>query len=359
MQTKQWWFVGVAAAAILAMPGLVQSQPQYPTQPVTLTVTFAPGGSADLVSRLVADKLSAKFGQPFVIDNRSGGGGEVGLVAVARSAPDGHKLLTTSNGSVAMAGHLRKVSYDAETDLVPVAMLVKTPCAIAVSASLPIKNIADLVRYSKEKAGGLSMGNSGSGSMFHVAGEILRYKSGANLVGVPYRGAALTARGIRAGEVDMGITDLTSVMPFVQEGTIRILALTDSSRTVVAPEIPTVAEIGMPGLGLNAWLGVFAPHRTPPKIVAHLNASINEALELPDVRQRILNAGVEPWIMSPQQMAQFVSQEIVLWKNSHPRGEREASAIAGDHDRHTPSLRGRWYFRIVDALLDPRQYYKK
>jgi tripartite-type tricarboxylate transporter receptor subunit TctC len=297
------------------MPGLVQSQPQYPTQPVTLTVVFAAGGSADLASRIVADKLSAKLGQPFIIENRTGGGGEVGLLAVARSTPDGHRLLVTSNGSVAIAGNLRQLSYDPETDVVPVAMIEKTPTAIAVNAALPIKNIADLVKYSKEKPGGLSIGNSGSGSMFHLAGEIIRYKSGANLVPVSYRGAALTARGIRAGEVDMGITDLTSVMPFVQEGTIRILALTNSSRTPVAPDIPTIAEIGIPGLGLNAWIGVFAPRGTPPQVVAQLNASINETLELSDVRQRILNAGLEPWIMSPQQMAQLVKQEIALWKN--------------------------------------------
>jgi tripartite-type tricarboxylate transporter receptor subunit TctC len=315
MQTRQSWFVGVAAATILAMPCVVQSQQQYPTQPVTMTITFAPGGSADLTSRLVADKLSAKFGQPFVIDPRPGGGGEVGLVAVARSAPDGHRLLTTSNGSVAMAGNLRKVSYDAEADLVPVAMLVKVPSAIAVNASLSIKNIAELVRYSKEKVGGLSYGNSGAGSFMHVAGEILRHKTGANLVAVPYRGAALTARGVLAGEVDMGIADLTSLMPFAQEGSIRILALVDSSRTALAPEIPTVAESGVPGVGLNAWLGIFAPRNTPPNIVALLNAGINEALESPDVRQKILRAGIEPWIMSPQQMAEFVKDEIALWKN--------------------------------------------
>ena len=312
MQTKYRWLVG-AVAAILAMPSLVLSQPRYPTQPVTMTVVFAAGGSADLVSRIVGEKLSAKFGQPFVIENRTGGGGEVGMVAVARSAPDGHKLLVTSNGSIAIAQNFRQVSYNAETDLVPVAMIEKTPCVVAVRASLPIKSIADLVRYSKEKAGGISYGNSGPGSMFWAAGEILRHKTGANMVSVPYRGAALTARGIRAGEVDMGITDLTSVMPFVQEGTVRILALTDSSRSPVAPDIPTVSE-SIPGLGLNAWIGVFAPRGTPTQIVEQLNAGINEALKLPDVRQRILNAGLEPWIMSPQEMAKFIGEEIVLWR---------------------------------------------
>jgi len=314
MQIKYRWLVG-AVVAILAMPSLAQSQPRYPTQPVTMTVVFAAGGSADLVSRIIGDKLSAKFGQPFVIENRTGGGGEVGMVAVARASPDGHKLLVTSNGSTAIAPNLRPVSYDAEKDVVPVAMIEKTPCVVAVRASLPIKSIADLVKYSKEKAGGISYGNSGPGSMFWVAGEILRHKSGANFVSVPYRGAALTARALRAGEVDMGITDLTSVRPFVQEGTVRILALTDSSRTPVAPDIPTVSESGMPGLGLNAWIGVFAPRGTPTEVVAQLNTGINEALKMPDVRQRILNAGLEPWIMSPQEMAQFVREEIVQWRD--------------------------------------------
>ena len=140
MQTKYRWLVG-AIAAIVAMPSLVLSQPKYPTQPVTMTVVFAAGGSADLVSRIVGEKLSAKFGQPFVIENRTGGGGEVGMMAVARAAPDGHKLLVTSNGSVAIVQNFRQVGYNAETDLVPVAMIEKTPCVVAVRASLPIKSI--------------------------------------------------------------------------------------------------------------------------------------------------------------------------------------------------------------------------
>jgi tripartite-type tricarboxylate transporter receptor subunit TctC len=315
MQTKQWWLVGVTVAAMLAVPCLVRSQPQYPTQPVTLTVVFAAGGSADLVSRIVGDKLSAKFGQPFIIENRPGGGGEVGLMAVARSTPDGYRLLVTSNGPIAIAKNFRQVSYDVETDVVPVAMLEKTPCVVAVNASLPIKSVADLVKYSKDKTGGVSFGNSGPGSMFWVAGEILRHKTGANMVSVPYRGAALTARAIRAGEIDMGITDLTSVMPFVQEGTVRVLALTDSSRTPVAPDIPTLGESSIPGLGLNTWLGVFAPRGTPAPIVGQLNDGINEALKSPEVRRKILNAGLEPWIMSPQQMAEFVKEEIALWRD--------------------------------------------
>lgn len=304
----------IAGAMLLAIAGVVQAQ-SYPTQPVSITVAFAPGGSADLVSRLVADKLSVKLGQPFVIDHRPGAGGEVGLVAVARSAPDGYRLLTTSNGSVAMAGNLRKVPYDAEADLVPIAMIVKVPAAIAVNASLPIKTIADLVKHSKEKAGGLSYGNSGAGSFTHVAGEILRHKTGANLVAVPYRGTALAARGILTGEVDMGLADLTSLLPFEQSGKIRILAVVDASRTALAPEIPTVAESGVPGLGLNAWLGMFAPRNTPSSIVTLLNSGINEALQSADVREKMLKSGVEPWIMSPQQMADFVKEEIALWRN--------------------------------------------
>jgi tripartite-type tricarboxylate transporter receptor subunit TctC len=314
MQAKHLWFVG-AAAALLAIPSAARPQQGYPTRPVTLAVVFAAGGSADLVSRVVGEKLSAKFGRPFVIENRTGGGGEVGLLDVARSTPDGSKLLVTSNGSIAIAPNLLQVHYDAETDVAPVAMLEKTPCAIAVNTKLPIKSITDLVRYSKKKPAGITFGNSGYGSMFEVAGEILRYETGAKMVPVPYRGASLTARAIETGEVDMGITDLMSVMPFVQEGSIRILALTDSSRSPVAPDIPTLAESGVPGLGLNAWVGVFAPHGTPPQIVTQLNSGINEALKSPDIHQRLLNAGVEPWIMSSQQMAQLVHQEIIMWRN--------------------------------------------
>ncbi|MEA2980863.1 MAG: hypothetical protein QOF09_2686 [Alphaproteobacteria bacterium] len=301
------------AVALLLAPTLAWSQ-SYPSQPINIVVTFPPGGSADLTTRIIGEKLAAKLGQPVVVENRAGGGGEVGLVSVARAPADGYRLLSTTSGSVALAGNLRQVSYDAETDLVPISMLVKVPTAIAVNASLPVRTVSDLVRLSKERPGGLSYGNAGVGSFMHLAGEIFRVKTGADLVSVPYRGTALTALAIKTGETQMGVADLTSLLPFAAEGSIRILGLVDTSRTSVAPDIPTIAEVGVAGFGVDAWVGIFAPRGTPAPIVTLLNATINEALAMPDVRQRVLASGLDPWVLSPQAMSAFVREEIARWK---------------------------------------------
>ena len=303
---------GGAVAALAALQGSAHSQ-AYPSQPVTVTLPFAPGGSADLSVRVVSEKISAKLGQPVVIENRPGAGGELAATSVVRAAPDGYKLLATSNGPVVVVGNFRTINYNPETDLVPVAMLVKVPAAIAVNASLPIHSISDLVKYSKEKSGGLSYGHAGVGTHMHLSGEIFRTKTGANLVAVPYRGTALIALAVKTGETQMGIADLTSLTPFATEGSIRLLAIVDSKRTSVAPDIPTVAETGVPGFGLDAWIGVFAPKGTPPDVVARLNTLINEALSLSDVRQRLVAAGLDPWQLSPQEMSAFIKTDFARW----------------------------------------------
>jgi tripartite-type tricarboxylate transporter receptor subunit TctC len=310
---RAWRAATVAVAAVLTVAVPAWSQ-NYPSQPITITVTFPPGGSADLTTRIIGARLAAKLGQPVVVENRAGGGGEVGLVSVVKAPPDGYRLLSTTSGSIALAGNLRQVSYDSETDLMPISMLVKVPTGIAVNAALPIRTVADLVKLSKERPDGLSYGNAGIGSFMHLAGEVFRAKTGANLVSVPYRGTAPAALAVKTGETQMAVADLTSLMPFATEGSIRILGLVDSARTSVAPEIPTIAEGGVPGFGVDGWVGMFAPRGTSPAIVALLNAAINEALESPDVRRRILASGLDPWILSPPAMSSFVKEEIARWK---------------------------------------------
>lgn len=312
MDLKFGALVGVVAAALMALQGSAHSQ-AYPSQSITMTLPFAPGGSADLSVRIVSEKISAKLGQPVVIENRPGAGGELAASSVVRAAPDGYKLLATSNGPVVVVGNFRTINYNPETDLVPVAMLVKVPAAIAVNSSLPIRSISDLIKYSKERPGGLSYGNAGVGTHMHLSGEIFRAKTGANLVAVPYRGTALIALAVKTGETQMGVADLTSLMPFAAEGSIRILAIVDSSRSSVAPDIPTVAESGVPGFGLDAWIGVFAPKGTPPDVVASLNSHINEALALPDVQKRLVAAGLDPWKLTPQEMSAFVKTDLARW----------------------------------------------
>ena len=237
----------------------------------------------------------------------------MGLLAVARSTPDGHKLLATSNGSVAIAGNLRQVSYDAETDVVPVAMLEKTP--------LRHRGQRFASNQKHRRTSEVFQGEGRRAELRQLGGRLLlrgrrdysvqdRRQSGFRALSR----SSVDGAWIRAGEVDMGITDLTSLMPFVQEGTIRILALIDSSRTARGAGIPTVSESGIPGLGLNAWLGVFAPRGTPPNLS---RSSTPASTRHWSCRRSSADtkAGIEPWIMSPQQMAEFVQDEIALWKN--------------------------------------------
>ena len=304
--------LAAAAIALVALQGTGKAQ-TWPSQPIAVTLPFAPGGSADLTVRIVSEKVSAKLGQPFVIENRPGGGGEIAVMSVVRARPDGYKLLATSNGPVVVAGNFRAVNYNSETDLVSLAMLVKVPAAIAVNAALPIHSIPDLVKQSKEKAGGLSYGHAGVGTHMHLSGEIFRTKTAANMVAVPYRGTAAIALAVKTGETGVGVADLTSLMPFATEGSIRILAIVDSKRTSVAPDIPTVAESGVPGFGLDAWIGMFAPKGTPAAIATKLNAEINAALALPDVRQRLIRAGLDAWQVSPAEMNAFIKADLARW----------------------------------------------
>jgi len=303
----------LVTATCLLGPVSVRSQP-YPTQPITITVTFSPGGSADLATRVIAEQLSLKLGKPVVVENRPGGGGEIGLVSIVRAAPDGYRLLSTSSGPIALAANLRSVNYDARADLVPVAMLVRVPTAVAVTASLPVRTVEELVSYSKGRPEGLNYANSGVGSFQHLAGEIFRLKTGANLVSVPYRGAAAAALALKTGEAHMGVADLTSLLPFSSDGSVRIIGLVDSSRTALAPDIPTIAEGGVRDFGLDAWVGIFAPRGTPSSTVATLNSATNLALATPEVRARILGLGVDPWVLSTDKMTEFTNQEIDRWK---------------------------------------------
>ncbi len=301
--------VGVFALLLSALAGAQQ----YPSQPIRIIVPFLPGGSADISARTVGMRLSDSLGQPVVVENRSGATGQVGIQAVIRSPADGYTLLATPNGAVTISGYFQKLPYDPAKDLVPVAMLTWVPIGIAVNAALPVNNLRDFIEFSKEKPGGLSYSTPGIGSHMHLAGELLKSMTGANLTAVPYRGSGPSTAAILSGEVPAGIADLAALLPLAKSERIRILTITNSTRTATAPDIPTVAESGVPGYGADAWIGMFAPAGTPPHIIARLNAEIARSLALPDVRQNLLKAGLEAAPMSSVDMGRFVLDEIKKW----------------------------------------------
>jgi tripartite-type tricarboxylate transporter receptor subunit TctC len=303
---------GAAVAALLAAPLASQAQAQnYPSRNVSFVVPFAPGGSIDLVGRVVAAKLTESLGQPVIVENHPGAGGELGVGTVVKARPDGYTLLMTPSGPITAGPHFRKQPFDVIKDLVPVAMLAVIPTVFAVNAQLPVRNLSEFIAYAKQRPGQLNYGNPGLGSGNHLAAEMLQHMGDFKMVGVPYKGAAASANAVASGEVHAGSGDLTSFIPFAQAGKVRILAAYGPTRMITAPDIPTVAEAGVTNYRALSWAGLFAPAKTPPHIVARLNEEAMRALQRPEVREAFLKGGLEPATpMSAERFGQLVREEV-------------------------------------------------
>jgi tripartite-type tricarboxylate transporter receptor subunit TctC len=305
---------GLATMALMALlsAGMVQSQ-TYPDRTIKIIIPVAPGGSADLIARSIAARLSDRLGRPVVVESRAGAGGEIGVESVVHAAADGYTLLATPNGPIAIAGHLQKLTYDATVDLAPVAMTAYVGAGIGVNASLPIHNVAELIKASKDNPKGLSFSHSGVGNHMHLSGELLEYMTGANFVPIPYRGTSPAVEAIISGDVPFGVADLTTLLPMANAGKLRIIAVINSQRIGTAPDVPTVAESGVPGYAADPWQGLFAPTGTPPDIVNRLNAEVRGALAEPQLRDTLIKAGLEPVVMTPEEMRRFVLADSAKW----------------------------------------------
>ena len=298
----------VAAGALLAaMPTAAQN---YPNKVIHFIVPFAPGGSADLIARTVGAKLADSVGQQVVVENRPAGGGQLGVEMTVNAAPDGYTLLVTPNGALSIARYMRQLPYDTATDLAPVSMLATIPAGIAVNAALPVKSLAEFIAYVKDRPGQLNYAVPTIGTHMHLAGELLKSMTGMNIVAVPYKGTGPAAAALAAGEVQAAVADLASLLPFAGRGAIRILAVADPKRTSTAPDIPTAAEAGVPGYGVTAWIAMFAPVKTPAPVIAKLNAEVGRALQMADVRDILIKAGIEPAPSTPEDMRKILSDQI-------------------------------------------------
>ena len=303
----------IVVTVVALLLSVLAGAQQYPSKPIRIIIPYPPGGSSDLAVRTIGAKISESLGQPVVVENRSGASGQVGIQAVVRSPADGYTLVATPSGPVSISAHLQKLPYDPAKDLVSVAMLALVPSAIAVNAALPIYNLSDFIAFSKRKPDGVNYSVSGIGTHMHLAGELLKGMTGANLIAVAYRGTAPATTAVLSGEVPASISALATLLPHAMSGRIRILALIDSTRTTTAPDLPTVSESGVPGYGADAWMGMFAPAGTPPHIIARLNAEVARSLALPDVRQALGKAGLEPAPMKSEDMGRFVLDDIKKW----------------------------------------------
>ncbi|MBA2961043.1 MULTISPECIES: Bug family tripartite tricarboxylate transporter substrate binding protein [Ramlibacter] len=302
----------LAGAAALAAPAAWAQAGDYPSRPVRVLVAFTAGGTTDVLARAVTQKLSDRLKQSFVIDNKPGGGGNIGTEMAARSAPDGYTLIVNSVGPMAVNPTLYpKLNINPLVDLVPVVQIADVPNVLVVNPSVPAKTVDEFVAYAKTKPGQLNYGSTGIGTSSHLSGYMLGKRAGIETTHVPYRGAE-ALNDLLAGRIQFMFATIPSVIQHIQAGKLRAIAVTSVKRSRSMPDVPTVAERGYPGFEAGSWFGVFAPKGTPEAVIATLNKAVNEAL--PSLEAQMVREGADPVGGSAAQLGQFVQKEYEKWR---------------------------------------------
>ena len=310
-----------------ALAALVAAQPEesgaqgpagpaaaYPVRAVRVTVGFAPGGGVDITARALAQKLTETLGKPFMVENRGGAGGTAAYAVVAKAPPDGYNLLAIS-GSYAMSAALYpSLPYDPVRDFAPITLIGAAPFSICAHPSLPVRTVADLIALAKAKPGTLNFASGGMGSSGHLTGELFKSMARIQMTYIPYKGGELALVDLIAGQVHIVFTNLLTALPHIRSGRARGLAVTSARRHYAVPDIPTVAESGLPGYELVNWYGWLAPAGTPAPIVTKLNQEIGGLLRLPDVQGRFSRDGAEPLASTPAQLGERIAADIVRWR---------------------------------------------
>lgn len=300
-----------AGLAVVALALGSQAQ-AFPNRPVTLLVPQAPGGASDTLARIIGQKLSEKWGQPVVIENRAGAGGNIGMEAVARAPADGYTLLLSYAGTHAINGALyQRLAFDPEKDFTPVATLATLPFVVAARPDAPFKTVAELVQVAKSRE--LTFGSAGNGSVNHLLGEMFNRAAGVRMLHVPYRGAAAALQDLMGGQINLVFTSLPSVAGHVRQGTLNAIALTSAKRAASFPNIPTIAESGFRDFDVNPWFGLFAPAHVPVAVVRKINADVNELLAARDVIERFAAVGAEPYVTDPATFGNVLRADIRKW----------------------------------------------
>ncbi|MGZ3409739.1 MAG: Bug family tripartite tricarboxylate transporter substrate binding protein [Xanthobacteraceae bacterium] len=286
----------------------------FPSHPIRVIVPFAPGGPTDLLARAVGPAMSAELRQPIVIENRAGGGGSIGVDIVTKAAPDGYTIAVSGPGALVAAPFMSKVPYDATRDFAPIARLTQVNGVIVVSAQSPYKTLADLVAAARDAPGKLSFGSAGAGTLTHLAGELLNLEASIELVHVPYRGAAPASADLLGGHIQCMLPDLPGVLPQINAGVMRALAITSATRSPWLPDAPTTAEAGYPNVISNSWYGLIAPAGTPPDIQKKLYDAAIVALKGKEAADQIAAQGALVAPSSPQEFAALIAGEQTRWK---------------------------------------------
>ncbi len=299
------------AALAVAAPAAAQT---FPTKQLRMVVTFPTGGAPDILARTIAEKLDPAWGQTMIVDNKPGAGGNIGAEFVARATADGHTLVMGTVGTHSINGSLyAKIPYDMVKDFAPVTLIASTPNLLVVNNDIPAKNLQELIALAKAKPGQLTYGSPGIGTSVHVSGELFNSLAGVKTTHVPYKGRQMAIPDLLGGSISMMFDNMPSAIPVVREGKLRAIGVTSAKRSASAPEIPTIAEQGLPGFEATSWFAVFAPAGTPKPVVDRLHAEIVRIFGLPDVQAKMKTLGLDPILGGPDELAKTQAAEITKW----------------------------------------------
>jgi len=301
------------AALALASASMARAQGNYPSQPIHIVVTFTSGGAPDILARLIGERLQQAWGQSVVIDNKPGAGGNTGADSVAKAAPDGYTVVLGTVGTHSINGALyTKMPYDMVKDFAPVTLLATTPNMLVVHNDVPAKNLKEFIALGK-KEGKMTFASSGAGTSIHVSGELFKTMTGIDMTHIPYKGRAGAIPDLLGGRVTMMFDNMPSSLPLVREGKLRALGVTSATRSAAAPDIPTLAESGLPGFEAVSWFAMFAPANTPKPVIDKLQGEVSRIIKAPEITKRLLELGLDPVGGTPAELAKYQKSEITKW----------------------------------------------
>jgi tripartite-type tricarboxylate transporter receptor subunit TctC len=304
---------GLASATFVPTASAQTAEAVYPSKPVRIVVPYPPGGPNDVIARVVAQRLTESLRQPFIIDNRPGATGMTGTNAVAKSPADGYTLLVSASVHVIYPAIFRQLPFDPIKDFAPITQIARAPLVLSVTPGLPVKSVQELIALAKAQPGKLQYASSGNGSATHLAAELFKTQAGIEMQHIPYKGSAPAMSDVMAGHAHLVFDSLGSTTPFMKTGKLRSLAVSSASRAPAAPDLPSIAESGLPGYDVSSWHGLWAPAGTPKAIVDKLAAEVQKALQMPETRERLSALGIEPVGSSPTDFHAYNASEMTKW----------------------------------------------
>src|SRR5450755_980475 len=311
LRTALPMLVLLLAAAFCVPPSLAQD---YPSKPIRMIVPYPPAGVTDIVARTIAEPLAAALGQPIIIDNRGGAAGNIGTDLAAKSAPDGYTILFTLSSHTINPKLYDKLPFDVEKDFIPISLAAYIPQILVANPSVPANNIKELIALAKSQPGNLNYASVGTGSPGHIAGELFKLKTGIDMVHVPYKGGGPAVTDTLGGQVQLLFVSMPAALQYVKAGRLKAIAVTSDKRSAAAPDVPTIAESGVPGYVVNSWYGALAPARTPPAVVSKLQAVFAKVLQSPDVKDRLFAQGAEATSSTSAEFERLIHDELKQWE---------------------------------------------